>query len=117
QELPRHILGLSVEPLLADVVPALREQHPDLPSWLSWAKVGGESDQEGAPARPCAVEWLRGLRDFLRGGTTAVFVKQLGSRPTLGGQELRLADGHGGDWNEWPADLRVREMPLLGAPA
>jgi hypothetical protein len=41
-----------------------------------------------------------------------VFVKQLGSRPAEGDARLRLRDGHGGDWSEWPADLRVREMPL-----
>jgi hypothetical protein len=40
-----------------------------------------------------------------------VFVKQLGSFPVSGGERLRPRDGHGGDWAEWPADLRVREMP------
>ena len=24
---------------------------------------------------------------------------------------IRLRDGKGGDWNEWPEDLRVREWP------
>ena len=112
EELPGHVLGLSVEPLLGDLVPGLRKDYPDLPAWLSWAKVGGESDQEAAPARPCVLEWIRGLCDFFRRGKTAVFVKQLGSRPAEGGRRLSLKDGHGGDWSEWPEDLRVREMPL-----
>jgi hypothetical protein len=70
--------------------------------------LAGQAD---APARPCALEWVRGLRDFFR-GRSAVFVKQLGSCPTRGGLRLRLKDGHGGDWREWPDDLRVREVPL-----
>jgi protein gp37 len=114
-ELPGHVVGLSVEPLPADLAPVLRQHWPDLPSWLSWVKMGGESDQPGAPARPCAAEWLRGLRDFFCGGSTAVFVKQLGSNATEAGRRLRLRDGHGGDWGEWPEDLRVREMPLTPA--
>jgi hypothetical protein len=47
-----------------------------------------------------------------------VFVKQLGSdpwlplpRPTAVRQELTLADYSGGDMSEWPAGLRVREVP------
>lgn len=44
-------------------------------------KVGGESDQQSAPARPCPVEWQRALRDCFR-SDAAVFIKQLGSRPT-----------------------------------
>ena len=41
------------------------------------------------------------------------FLKQLGERATDGGAELELKDPHGGDWEEWPDDLRVREMPQL----
>jgi hypothetical protein len=109
--LPDHILGLSVEPLLADIAPALRQHYPDVAHVVSWVKLGGESNQSRAPARPCPVEWLRGLRDHFRAGAAAVFIKQLGSQPTANAARLRLRDGHGGDWREWPEDLRVREMP------
>jgi protein gp37 len=111
RELPRHVVGLSVEPLRADLAPLLRRDWPALPGAVSWVKVGGESKQPHAPAHPCALEWVRGLLDFFR-GRAAVFVKQLGSHPTLGASRLRFKDGHGGDWREWPEDLRVREMPL-----
>ena len=36
---------------------------------------------------------------------------QLGRCPIEQGQEHRLTDSHGGDWEEWPKDLRVRKMP------
>jgi hypothetical protein len=42
-----------------------------------------------------------------------VFIKQLGSRPTEAGQPFRVRDSHGGDWSEWPEDLRVQQMPAL----
>jgi protein gp37 len=45
EELPGHVLGLSVEPLLADLAPLLRRHHADLRGIVSWVKVGGESDQ------------------------------------------------------------------------
>lgn len=28
-----------------------------------------------------------------------------------------LADSHGGDWDEWPQHLRIREMPVLKTPS
>jgi protein gp37 len=111
-ELPGHVLGLSVEPLLADLTPLLRERFPDLPRLLSWVKIGGESTQAPAPARLCSLAWLRGVRDFFR-PHAAVFVKQLGShvREREGTRRINHKDSHGGDWDEWPKDLRVREMP------
>ena len=45
------------------------------------------------------------------------FVKQLGSRPVDGGSPMPLADSHGGDWEEWPRDLRVRQCPENHIPS
>jgi hypothetical protein len=53
------------------------------------------------------------------------FVKQLGSRAildprfdrSLPGWTRKLHDGKGGDPDEWPEDLRVREMPDAKVPA
>lgn len=111
--LPRHILGLSIEPLLQDLLPAIGTHYPDVAGLVSWIKLGGESKQRDAPARPCFVDWLRGLRDYFA-NSASVFIKQLGSRPLERGQSLRLIDGHGGDWEEWPEDLRIRQMPRWG---
>jgi protein gp37 len=115
---PDAVLGLSVEPLLDDLCLAARA--PEVIPALSWVKIGGESSQAEAQARPTLLGWVRRLRDDI-GAQAAVFIKQLGTHPfdTLPGQvagrEMRLKDGHGGDWSEWPSDLRVREMPAPAA--
>lgn len=87
--------------------------------------TGGES---GSNARPCNVDWIRGILDQCRAAGTACFVKQLGSVPVCDGTvrqndahdgpgthrehiPLRLNDSKGGDMNEWSEDLRVRQIP------
>lgn len=39
------------------------------------------------------------------------FIKQLGSRPMLDGEPLKLRHQHGARMEEWPEDLRVQEWP------
>ena len=41
----------------------------------------------------------------------AVFVKQMGSTPIFG-HRIDLKDSHGGNWDEWDAAFRVRQMPF-----
>ena len=94
-------------------------------SRIHWAILGGES---GSGARRCHLRWLRSLRDQCRATGIDCFVKQLGRFPIdsvrgpefglpVGfepdgyGWEMKLRDSHGGDWSEWPHDLRIREMP------
>jgi protein gp37 len=83
-------------------------------SGLDWVIVGGES---GPGARPCNVQWIRDIIAQCRAAGAPCFVKQLGAYavhpPDKNGASypLCLRDRKGGDWNEWPADLRVREYP------
>ena len=90
--------------------------------------VGGES---GPGARPFDLAWARSVVDQCKAAGVACFVKQLGGAPLveMGLQEpplhrtrywrsglaqrmvYDLADRKGGDWNEWPEALRVREFP------
>jgi protein gp37 len=79
---------------------------------IDWVIVGGES---GPHARACDLAWIRSIRDQCRAAGVPVFVKQLGRGPLDTEAALRLADAKGGDWNEWPADLRVREFPASAA--
>jgi protein gp37 len=65
--------------------------------WLDWVIVGGES---GPGARPMQLEWARSVVEQCKAADVACFVKQL----HLDG---RLSK----DPDEWPEDLRVREMP------
>ena len=51
--------------------------------------------------------WVRELVARGQEAGTAMFVKQLGTCWAQG----RSKHDHGGDWDDWPADLRVREYP------
>lgn len=95
---------------------------------LDWCIVGGES---GSNSRPCDVEWIRSIVKQCRAAGVPAFVKQLGAHPIMLGHRepdwnpiaiettalgsgcwrLRLRDGKGGDPEEWPSDLRIREFP------
>lgn len=79
---------------------------------LDWIIMGGES---GDAARPFVTDWARSVRDECAEAGVAFFLKQLGRRPTcdLNSAQgwLNLKDSHGGDVDEWPLDLRVREFP------
>jgi protein gp37 len=95
-----------------------RDRMPlDLTS-IDWVIVGGES---GPGARPFHLEHAR---EILRARAArvwrsppAIFIKQLGARPVhdhpIGLYPLALRDRKGGDMDEWPPDLRVREFPAV----
>lgn len=116
--------------LYASVEPIWREM--DLSPFveaLSLAIFGGES---GPKAKPCHIDWIRNGIAQCRKSKAAPFVKQLGSnvitsgcsgpgqhwpRSTglldtgLGHFRKHLVHSKGGDPQEWPEDLRVREFP------
>jgi protein gp37 len=104
-ELLRHSSAtldfISFEPVLEDL------EKIDLRG-IDWAIIGGES---GPNARRCDITWIRHLVQQCRESGVAVFIKQLGAKPRDGETLIRLKDRKGGDPNEWPPDLRVREWP------
>ena len=69
---------------------------------LDWVVVGGES---GPHARQCDVQWIRDIVRTCAAARTPCFVKQLGSNSDY------RATKKGADPMEWPADLRVRQLP------
>lgn len=75
---------------------------------IDWVIVGGES---GRDARPCDLSLVRDIVAQCKGAGVPVFVKQLGAKPWDSNAPLYLRHGKGGDPAEWPADLRVRELP------
>ena len=82
---------------------------------LDWIVVGGES---GPGARPFDLAWARSTIMQCRAAGVPVFVKQLGTQPMDSHHghgepccSLSLRDRKGGNPDEWPADLRVREFP------
>jgi protein gp37 len=92
---------LSIEPLLEDI------GELDL-TGIHWVIVGGES---GPGARPFDIAWARSVIRQCQGQSVPCFVKQLGTCPVENGTPFTLSDYKGGDWGEWPTDLRVREYP------
>ncbi len=90
------------------------------PSGLHWVVVGGES---GPGARPCNIKWIRSMKDQCADFGIPCFVKQVGTQPYRDVFNpnapaydddrvyYALLDRKGGDPEEWPADLRVRQFP------
>lgn len=132
------VLFVSVEPLIERIT---LDSGPrgGPPRWMTgevdrddpqidWVIIGGES---GPKARPCNVAWVRSLVQQCHAADVPAFVKQLGadcrdddpiSRCSWPGLthfqanrdeqcRVMLHDTKGGDPEEWPDDLRVREFP------
>jgi len=92
--------GLSIEPLFGPI-------KLDL-TGIDWVIVGGGSD---VLAEPFHVEWAMDLRDQCAKAGVAFFLKQLGKNPFYQGKPIDLENRHGGNWNEWPEEWRIREFP------
>jgi hypothetical protein len=106
---PAAVRFVSAEPLLGWIDLAFDREcgdppHLYCPEVPDWIIVGGES---GPGARPMELAWAREIVGQCRQAGIAPFVKQIGS---VRGRELG-AGPKGGDWDDWPADLRVREFP------
>ena len=101
-ECPASLRFLSVEPLIGSVDIGQRVSDID------WVIVGGES---GPGARECDVSWIRSVVEQCQGTGVPVFVKQLGKVAALDGKPYRTEHTKGGNPDEWPSGLRVREMP------
>lgn len=133
-QVPAAVRFVSVEPMLGPVdlwSRAYLERHwmpndlnHSVPG-LNWVICGGET---GPGARPMELAWVRSIVDQCRCAGVPVFVKQLGACASdaengIAGARLRvhpdaaglvsyrLQDAKGADPDEWPEDVRIREMP------
>lgn len=98
RETPATIRFISAEPLLGPL-PSLNL------AGIDWLIVGGES---GSNHRPMDLEWARDIRDQCRAAGTSFFFKQLGTGLA---RTTNSRDRKGVHPDDWPADLRLREMP------
>jgi protein gp37 len=96
---PAAVRFLSLEPLLEDI------GELNL-SGIGWVIVGGES---GPGARPMHPGWALSIRDQCQSQGVPFFMKQMGS--VWAREWARLGDRKAGNMDEWPEDLRIREMP------
>ena len=130
QETDAALRFLSVEPLLGPVDLQFAafngaDSFGKLEG-IGWVIVGGES---GPGARVCDLDWIREVVRHCRVAGVPCFVKQLGAAASdpkngIAGAALkvpadfldrvsrRLRDRKGGDMEEWPEALRVRQFPL-----
>lgn len=82
---------------------------------LDWVVVGGES---GPHSRPFDIAWARKIIQQCIAAKVPIFVKQLGAK-VVGrdcehdrkGEPCSYIDKKGGDPDEWPEDLRIRQFP------
>jgi protein gp37 len=100
-QIPAAVRFLSCEPLLGEI---------NLKIIPNWVICGGES---GTDSRPCHVEWLKSIVQQCQSAKTPVFVKQLGANAYYQGQRFQTRDKKGGEIEEFPQQLKIREFPVL----
>lgn len=106
---------LSLEPLHGPVdlieayYYAFGEKFHVLPAF-DWVIVGGESGNENGKYkyRPCELSWIENIVQTCKNNFIPVFVKQMGTQLA---KELKMSDRHGGNFEEFPENLRFRQFP------
>jgi len=79
---------------------------------VDWVIVGGESGNDVGKYhyRPCQLSWIQNIVEVCQSYRVPVFVKQMG---TYLSKELKLSDRHGGNIDEFPESLRIRQFPKV----
>lgn len=107
---------ISFEPLHGELV-------EKFVGYVDWIIIGGESGNETGKYRyrECKIEWIEKIVDayqlsnnYLCDRPCAIFVKQLG---TYLSKQLGMSDRHGGNIEEFPKHLQIREFPNVPHPS
>ncbi len=104
---------LSLEPLHGPISLNL-EQFVDfghkVGDLVDWVIIGGESGNENGKYRyrPCELGWIEDIMEQCHAFHIPVFVKQLGTHLA---KRLGMSDRYGGNIDEFPMHLQVREFP------
>ncbi len=102
-QIPAPIRFISHEPFLGPI------DYADYGDVLDLVILGGES---GGKSRMCDLDAMAKTIASCRAAGIKVFIKQLGAKPIYHHQPLKLKSRKGGEMDEWPAEFRVREMPV-----
>jgi protein gp37 len=120
---PAIVRWVSLEPLLSRVNFRWAHWEPlkrDAPTdeldglrRLNWVVIGGESGLL-KDVRPFNIDWAREIIRQCKQAGVPVFMKQIGSHAVKTDISTRYKTLHkkGGNPDEWPEDLRVREYPV-----
>jgi protein gp37 len=95
RQVPAKRRFISFEPLIGPIA----NWRPFNPDGIHWAIVGAESGSI-ADARPMELEWARDIRDKCLRAGIPFFMKQI----CVNGKPITFED--------FPEDLRIREMPV-----
>lgn len=110
-EIPAHVRFLSIEPLIQEI------DFSKSPDWyhvwekFGWVIVGGESGNDNGQYRfrPCSVDWMKTIVHQCSVLGIPVFVKQMGTHIS---KEMGMRDRHGGNIDEFPEELKIRQFPV-----
>lgn len=119
---PAKVRFLSCEPLLENIDLRLHEKWCKIPDQdyhvdcdikadhLHWIIIGGESGNDNGEYkyRECDYRWIVDIINQGFDNNISVFVKQLG---TFISKKEGYKDRHGGDIDEWPSYLCLRQFP------
>lgn len=107
-DVPAQVRFLSLEPLHGPV----KLSEATFYSAYDWVIVGGESGNENGKYRyrPCELKWIEDIVADCEHNNVPVFVKQLGTHLA---KAMKLKDRHGGDIEEFPEHLRIRQFPNI----
>lgn len=99
-------LFLSIEPILSKINLKLCDEFPDkdgcyedVRHQINWVIAGAES---GHNRRECKIEWIENIVEQCKSAYVPVFVKQI----HLNGKLIK-------DINQFPENLRIRELPWI----
>jgi protein gp37 len=104
---------LSLEPLHGRIelpFAQLVDMGHTIGDLIDWVIVGGESGNETGKYRyrPCELEWIEKIVNDCMEHEIPVFVKQMGTHLA---KALNMKDRHGGDIEEFPEHLKIRQFP------
>lgn len=109
EQVPAKIKFISFEPLIGPIT-------ENFIGDVQWIIIGGESGNDTGHwrYRPCKLEWFDTIIDGYRGSkyNPAIFVKQMGTHLA---KLIQMTDNHGGNIEDFPVYLRIREFPNDGS--
>lgn len=107
----KHLLKVGDEKTMRFLSVEPQWESIQLEQWLphlDWIIQGGES---GTLAHPFCIEWAESMIAQCKKFSVPYFLKQLGSNVSSKGKPKVFSHSHGGDWDQWPKRIRVREFP------
>jgi protein gp37 len=107
-EIPATVRFISAEPLLGPIY--MENLFLSYYKGIDWVIMGGESGNDNGKYkyRPAELSWFQQIIDDCQLHEVRVFMKQTG---TYLAKRHSLSDRHGGNINDFPDKMRIRQFP------